>query len=85
MKTYVDMTNTQLRRECAKIFENVIGIKPLVKQIVLLEASEDRVYFECGNITIDHRDSDVFGSNGSHDYIEFINGGGWISVINEGV
>lgn len=72
MKTYVDLTNTQLKRECAKIFEKVTGIKPLVKQIVLLEASEDRVYFKCGNITIDHRDYTV---SGIHDYVEIINGG----------
>lgn len=77
MKTYVDMTNTQLRRECAKIFEKVTGIKPLVKQIVLLEASEDRVYFECGNITIDHRDN---APSGLHDYVEIINGQGWITL-----
>lgn len=77
MKTYVDMTNTQLRRECTKIFEKVTGIKPLVKQIVLLEASEDRVYFECGNITIDHTISGV------HDYVEIINGKGWITLRGE--
>lgn len=80
MKTYVDMTNTQLRRECAKIFEKVTGIKPLVKQIVLLEADEDRVYFECGNITIDHRDHTV---SGVHDYVEIINGKGWITLRGE--
>lgn len=79
MKTYVDMTNTQLRRECAKIFEKVIGIKPLVKQIVLLEASEDRVYFECGNITIDHRDMSVCGV---HDFVEVIHGKGDVSLLN---
>lgn len=80
MKTYVDMTHPQLKRECAKIFEKVTGIKPLVKQIVLLEADEDRVYFECGNITIDHRDHTV---TGAHDYVEIINGKGWITLRGE--
>lgn len=81
MKTYVDMTNPQLKRECAKIFEKVTGIKPLVKQIVLLEASEDRVYFECGNITIDHRDNDaIYVMHNAHDTVEIINGKGWISL-----
>jgi hypothetical protein len=82
MKTYVDLTNTQLRKECVKIVEKVIGIKPLLKQIILLEASEDRVYFECGNITIDHRDYSVCGV---HDFVEVIHGKGDKSLINKGV
>lgn len=36
MKTYVDTTKTQLKRECAKIFERVTGIKPQIKQIVYI-------------------------------------------------
>ena len=78
MKTYVDLTNVQLKKECVKIFEKVTGIKPQVKQIVLLEADEERVYFECGNITIDHRDHSASG--GELDYVEVINGKGWIAI-----
>ena len=77
MKTYVDMTKTQPKRECAKIFEKVTGIKPQIKEIKLLEASEDRVYFWCGNITIDHRDN---LPSGLHGYVEFTNGKGWITM-----
>lgn len=57
-KAYVDMTNNELKRECAKIFEALIGLHVTFKQIILLEADEDRVYFECANITIDHREYD---------------------------
>ena len=83
MKTYVDLTNTQLRKECAKIFERVTGIKPLVKQIVLLEADANRVYFECGNITIDHRENDAIytmHNANTHDIVEIINGDGWVAL-----
>lgn len=85
MKTYVDLTNAQLRKECVKIFERVTGIKPLVKQIVLLEADADRVYFECGNITIDHRRNAVCGIpiNGYLDYVEIINTKGFITKRGE--
>lgn len=78
MKTYVDMTKTQLKRECAKIIERVTGIKPQMKQIVLLEAVEDCVYFKWGNITIDHRDHTP---TGVHEYVEIIEGKGCIRII----
>jgi len=76
MKTYVDMTNPQLKRECAKIFENVTGIKPRVNQIILLEAGEDRVYFECGSITVDHRLDTILGDC---DTLEIKHAKGWIN------
>lgn len=78
MKNYVDLTNVQLKKECVKIFEKVTGIKPQLKQIILLEAGDDRVYFECGNITIDHRDHSAQGSE--LDYVEIIKGKGWITI-----
>ena len=78
MKTFVDLTNTQLKKECVKIFEKVTGIRPQLKQIVLLEADEARVYFECGNITIDHREYSAQG--GEIDYVEIIKGKGWITI-----
>lgn len=78
MKPYVDLTNAQLRKECVKIFENITGIKPLVKQIVLLEAGCERVYFKCGNITIDHTEKSAEG--GTLDFVEIINVDGEIVI-----
>lgn len=76
MKTYVDMTKTQLKRECAKIFENLTGIPPVTSLIILLEAGEDRVYFGYGNITIDHRVDTI---TGEVDTLEINHAKGWIN------
>lgn len=76
MKNYMDMTNSELRLMCAKIFEKTTGIHVTRNQIILLEGDSERIMFECGNLVIDHRDNSTFISFVNHDeYIHTINRG----------
>lgn len=70
MKTFSDMTQTELKTTGVEIVSNTLGLKVTRKTIIPLECDGERFYFECGNFTIDYRQTE--NGNGRA-FIEMVN------------